>query len=151
MEDPGRAVDAEPALAGAHAEPQRPPHVVEIRRAAAAHRLLELAAPDQLALADQLLVEQCRLAPAQPRAERVELRVLVVRRAHGVGRARPLVAELLAHRVDDVLGHHPVRRQLAADIVRKRSTPSRSEWSTTAWVRLTSRVSAALSDAFSSW
>ena len=39
---------------------------------------------------------------------------------------------------------------LPPDIVSRPSTPSRSRWSTTAWVRLTSRVSAT-APAFSSW
>ena len=80
VQDPGGPVDAEAALARAHAEPQAAPDVVEVLRAAPAHGLLELGAADQLALADQLLLLQGALAAAQPRAERVELAVLVAGR-----------------------------------------------------------------------
>src|ERR687892_2180334 len=54
VQDPRRAVDAEAALTGPHAEAQRAPDVVEVGGTAPAHGLLELPAADQLALADEL-------------------------------------------------------------------------------------------------
>src|SRR4051794_4806209 len=41
VQDPGRPVDAEPALAWPHPEAQRAADVVEVRRVPPAHRLLE--------------------------------------------------------------------------------------------------------------
>src|SRR5919106_4175369 len=67
VQDPGGAVDAEAALAGPHAEAQGAPDVVEVRRAAPPHGLLERPAADQLALADELLVLKRLLAPARAR------------------------------------------------------------------------------------
>src|SRR5205807_1160192 len=56
VQDAGRAVHAEPALARPHPEPHQSANVIEIGRRAAAHRVLELRARDHLALADQLLL-----------------------------------------------------------------------------------------------
>src|SRR5439155_3425958 len=113
VQDAGRAVDAEAALAGAHAEPQAAPDVVEVRAAVVAHRLFEALAADQLALADQLLLLHPRLAAAQARADPVVLAVLVAGQRLLGRAARPLDAELPAHRVDDVLRHQAQRRHLA--------------------------------------
>src|SRR5919108_1943731 len=72
VHDAGGAVDAEPALAGAHPEPDRSADVVEARRATLRQRLLQPAAGDQLALADDLFRARHRLAGAKTRAEPVE-------------------------------------------------------------------------------
>ena len=114
VQDPGGPVDAEAALAGAHAQAHAAPDVVQVGRPAPAHGLLQTAAADQLALADQLLVSQRRLPPAQPRAEPVGLPVLVAGGTLLVRAAWTHGPELRAHRVDDVLGHQAQRRELAA-------------------------------------
>src|SRR4051812_44287095 len=114
MQDAGGPVDAEAALARPHTEPELAADVVEVGGAALADALLEPAAADHLALADQLLLLELRLALADPRTEAVVLAVVVSGRTLGRGRARPLVAELAAHRVDEVLRHQPQSRELAA-------------------------------------
>src|ERR671935_973539 len=76
VEDPGRPVDAEAALARPHAEAQHTADVVEVARLAPAHRLLELAARNQLALADELVVAQVLLLALEPLAEPVVLTLL---------------------------------------------------------------------------
>ena len=48
---------------------------------------------------------------------------------------------LVAHRVDDVARHEPIRRQLPADDAPQPATPSRRPWSITWWARLISRDS----------
>src|SRR3954451_8151710 len=100
MLDASRAVDAEAALAWAHAEPQAAADVVEIGGAAVPHRLLEPPAPDQLALTYELLVLERLLAPPEPRAEAHVLPILGAGWALVLRAARPLGAELAAHRVD---------------------------------------------------
>jgi hypothetical protein len=103
VQDPGRAVDAEAALARAHAEAQAAADVVEVRRRAPRIVVLEPRARDQLALADELVVEQVRLL-ARSRAPIVYGSASSEPgRTTSCGRARPVVAELRAHRVDDVL------------------------------------------------
>ena len=114
VQDPGRAVDAEPALARAHPEPQAAPDVVEVERPAPAHRLLEPAR------ARRARTRRSAARPgASPRA------AADASRGGNGGRprcpagapcraARPLHVELRAHRVHDVLGHQPQRRGLAA-------------------------------------
>ena len=114
VQDPGRAVDAEAALARAHAQAQLAADVVEVVRAAAAHGLLEPAARDHLALADELVLAQPFLLAGQPVAELVGLAVLGAGQRLGGGRAGARLAELAADRVDRVLGHEPVGRELAA-------------------------------------
>src|SRR5215210_4873575 len=114
VEDAGGPVDAEPALARAHAEAQAAADVVEVRRLAPAHGLLQARARDELALADELVVEQVALLGRQALAEVVRLAVLRAWQDDLVRAARALLAELRAHRVDDVLRHQPQRRQLAA-------------------------------------
>src|SRR5262249_57894829 len=71
VHDPGRPVDAEPALAGPHAEPEDAADVVEVDRVATGEGLLEPAPLDELALADQLVVVERLLPARQPRAEPV--------------------------------------------------------------------------------
>src|SRR5215207_9080938 len=83
-------------------------------RLVAPRRLLQPPAADQLAFADQLLVLERLLAPPQARAEPVALPVLVARGTLLARPARPVLADLAAHRVDEVLRHQPQRRQLAA-------------------------------------
>src|SRR6185436_10916260 len=77
MEDAGRPVDTETALARTHPEPDPAADVVETGRAAAAgDRLGQMASRDQLALADDLLRVRHRLLGANPRAEPVEVLLL---------------------------------------------------------------------------
>src|SRR3954471_22460960 len=54
VEEPGGPVDAEPALARAHPQPELAAYVVEVGAAATPHLLLQAPAADQLALTDQL-------------------------------------------------------------------------------------------------
>ncbi len=110
----GRAVVAETALTRAHPEPQPPADVVEVGRARALDRLLQMRASDQLALADHLLIDQRRLLAGQSLAEQVVDAGLRAWQRLGLGRARAHLAEVLADCVDGLLGHHPVGRQLAA-------------------------------------
>src|SRR5438552_10732168 len=58
MKYPGGPVDAEAALARAHAQPQLPPHIVEVEAATPACGVLEARARDQFALAYQLVILQ---------------------------------------------------------------------------------------------
>jgi hypothetical protein len=94
MENPGRPVDAEAALARAHSQPERAADVVEVRRASPLHRILEPLPRDQLALADDLLRLWNGLARAKPRAELVEAAVLGVRQRFLVRATGPLDPEL---------------------------------------------------------
>ncbi len=114
VEDPGGAVDAEPALARPHTQAQQPADVVEVGGGAALHRLLELPARHHLAFADQLLVGEVLLLSAQPFAEVVGLALLRAGQKLGLGRARTLVAEVLGDRGHRLLGHQPEGRELAA-------------------------------------
>ena len=147
VQDPRRPVDAEAALARAHAEPQAAPDVVEVVRAAPAHRLLEPRAADQLALADQLLVLLGAPRAARSR-EPIEYgsAVLVPGRLH-LGRA----CRAAGRRAGRTSRRRcPGPSAAASSACRPtwsagRVTPSRVAWSTTACVRLTSRVSVACS------
>ena len=129
VQDPGRAVDAEAALARAHAEPQR---CGGCRRGSScrARRIVSSSLLRPISSHSQISCSSCSVASraAQPRAERVELAVLVARAGClGAVRARPLVAELLAHRVDEVLGHQPVASSACRPTSSgSPSTPSRS-------------------------
>src|SRR5919109_4960567 len=114
VHDPRRAVHAEATLTRTHPEPQDAAEVAEVVGPSAAHRLLELPARDQLALADELVVEQLLLAPGEPLAQHVVRAVLRSRQALRRRGARPLVAEVAADRVDGLLRHQPERRELAA-------------------------------------
>src|SRR5438876_7922554 len=76
VEDAGRPVDAEAALARAHREPDLAADVVETGGAAMSERLRQMASRDQLALADDLLRVRHRLLGANPRAEPIEALVL---------------------------------------------------------------------------
>src|SRR3954470_12331455 len=80
VHDPCRPIHAEPALAGAHTQPEAAADVVEVRRPAPMELLFEPPAADQLTLADQLVVFHRALAPAQPGADGIELAVLVAGR-----------------------------------------------------------------------
>jgi hypothetical protein len=115
VEDAGRPVDAETALARTHPEPDPAADVVETGGAAAAgDRLGQMASRDQLALADDLLRVRHRLLGANPRAEPVEA-LLLGAGQRLLGRpARSIDAELLAGGVDRMLGHQPEGRRLAA-------------------------------------
>src|SRR4051795_11251808 len=80
VHDARRPVDAEAALARAHAEAEGAADVVEVGRAASHELLFEPPATDQLAFADELVVGHRALAPAQPRADLVVRAVVAARR-----------------------------------------------------------------------
>src|SRR3954453_10934904 len=123
VQDPGGAVDAEASLAGAHSQAQAAADVVEAVGPPPAHRLLEAAAADELAFADQLLVEQPLLGSMQAGAELVGLALIRIRQRL-IGRpAGPRLPELVAHGVYRLLGHEPERRQLAAGDREKATDP----------------------------
>src|SRR5579871_5965907 len=71
MQDPGRAVNAEAALAWPHGQAEQAPDVVEVGGGATLDRLFELPAGDQLALADQLVVGEVLLLALESLAEHV--------------------------------------------------------------------------------
>src|SRR5690242_874303 len=78
VQDAGGAVDAEASLAGTHPEAEQAPEVVEVRRASPADRIFERSAGDQLALADELVIEQMLLPSMEPLPD-----------AHGLAIFRP--------------------------------------------------------------
>src|SRR6266540_3388754 len=104
VEDPGRAIDAEPALAGTHRQPQEPPDVIEARRPASLDRLFEAPARDQLALADDLVRLRERLSRGEPRTEPVGGAAFRSRQRLLGRPAPPPRAEVLADCVDRDLG-----------------------------------------------
>ena len=114
VEQAGGAVGAEAALAGPHAQAQDAPDVVEVGCPPPLHRRLELAARNQLALADQLVVQQRRLAPGQALGEVVVLASLRARQRSAGRGAGALLAELPADSVHGLLRHQPEGRELAA-------------------------------------
>src|SRR5262249_16925274 len=113
VQDPGGAVDAEPALAGPHPEAQQPADVVEVHRAGAPPRLLQLAARPHLALADELLVAQVLLLALEALADAVVAAALGAGERLRRRRARTVDAELAADRVDGLLGHEAEGGELA--------------------------------------
>src|SRR5919109_5669669 len=100
VHDPRRAVHAEATLTRTHPEPQDAAKVAEVVGPPAAHRLLELPARDQLALADELVVEQLLLAPGEPLAQHVVRAVLRSRQALGGRGGPPLPAPGAADHTD---------------------------------------------------
>src|SRR5215212_485570 len=114
VQDPGGPIDAEPALARSHPEAEAAADVVEAGGRPFAHRVLEAASTDELAFADQLLVQQALLGPVQAGAELVGLARLGIGQRLLGRAAGARLSELGAHGVDRLLGHEPECRELAA-------------------------------------
>ena len=114
MQGSRRAVHAEASLAGPHPEPQQPADVIETGAGALAQRVLQCRARNQLALADQLFVDQVGLLALQSLAQAVMAAVLGARQRLGPCRAGPLLAEPSADGIDRVLGHQAKGGELAS-------------------------------------
>ena len=113
VQDPGRAVDAEAALARAHAQPQLAADVVEVRRGALGHASSRRRRP--ISSHSQMSCSSCSVSSRRRSRGRACTAPPGGCPAERLGRAAgPLVAELPAHRVDQVLRHQPVRGELAA-------------------------------------
>ena len=111
------ALGAEAALAGAHAQAHLATHVVELALGQGVHDVFEHGSRSHLALADDLLVGGgfvARFDIVEAVADRVQARFLGGRDGLVGGRAGALLAHLLAHDVDDALGHEAVGGEFAA-------------------------------------
>ncbi len=143
VEDAGRAVRAEPALARAHAEPQRAAHVVQVHAGPAAAASSIAPARHQLALADDLRLAELAL-PRRPGGRRATdgrpLRSRAAPRPR-CGRRGPRRAGRTSCQ-STISRHEPVGRELAPRDGEEAGHPSRLAWSTTASPRLMWRVSA---------
>src|SRR5664280_3806864 len=118
MGDACGAYGAEAALAGAHAEPQLAAEVVEGGERLFGELVGEHPTAHQLALAEDLVVHAVVLAIVQAVRDVVVRRhVRRILRPARAGLLRPTAGmrrpELGLHRVDEVLGHQPVRGELA--------------------------------------
>lgn len=95
------------SLARPHPDTQLPPKIVEVRIGLGIECIAECGFGDQLALTQQPLVEAGLLSLRQTVGHLVN-GVMRLRNRLFSSAAGSLFTELIAHRIDDVLGHEPV-------------------------------------------
>ena len=116
MGDARGALGAKATLAWAHAQAYLATHVVELALGQGVHDVFEHGSRGHLALADDLLVgggNVARFNVVEAVADRVEALFLGGRNGLVGGLAGALLTHLLAHDVDDALGHQAVGGELA--------------------------------------